>query len=483
MEAFVRMKAYGIDPTDGALQTLGDTASGMGKDVMAAVESLADAVTGEFERLKEFGIKSSQKGGFVTFTYQNIKSGKEMSVKVKKNAAEIRAALLGIWKGNYGGGMDAMSRTMTGRLSNISDAWGRFQRKIGDAGFFAHVSERIGRLLAWLDTKAGKAKLEEWAKKTSAALIRLATAVEKFVGSIDWPRTIASIAAFAEGLTKVWTAVGGLGGVIDAAVILFIANLGLAALGSAAGIAALATAFLGFDVAIAPVVLIIAAVALAIAGIYLAIRHWDVVWRALVKTLTGFTPAQWLAGWEYVKGFFSVLWPEIKRLFSDFIGWAVTKLTGFTPAQWLSGWNTVATWFTKVWADVTKAFDAGVKSVWSVLPPWFRKILQGAAFAVKFLVNPVGAGVDIASRAAKAAPRAPVSRAPARVSPRGQGEAAARGLLKRFGASDARPAEANVNGKLAITVHSDGRPPTVRAQSRTPGWEMAVMRGALGALV
>ncbi|MGZ8370087.1 MAG: hypothetical protein ACXWVH_03420, partial [Caulobacteraceae bacterium] len=139
MEAFVRMKAYGIDPTDGALQTLGDTASGMGKDVMAAVESLADAVTGEFERLKEFGIKSSQKGGFVTFTYQNIKSGKEMSVKVKKNAAEIRAALLGIWKGNYGGGMDAMSRTMTGRLSNISDAWGRFQRKIGDAGFFAHV--------------------------------------------------------------------------------------------------------------------------------------------------------------------------------------------------------------------------------------------------------------------------------------------------------------------------------------------------------
>jgi len=57
--AFVQLRAYGLDPTNGLLRTLGDTSAAMGKDVMQAVEAVADAVTGENERLKEFGIQAS----------------------------------------------------------------------------------------------------------------------------------------------------------------------------------------------------------------------------------------------------------------------------------------------------------------------------------------------------------------------------------------------------------------------------------------
>ena len=59
-EGFVALKNYGIDPTNGTLRTLGDTAAAMNKPLMQGVEALADAVTGENERLKEFGIVSQQ---------------------------------------------------------------------------------------------------------------------------------------------------------------------------------------------------------------------------------------------------------------------------------------------------------------------------------------------------------------------------------------------------------------------------------------
>ena len=44
-EAFVKLRAYGLDPTTGLMHTLGDTASAMGKPIMQAVEAIADAVT------------------------------------------------------------------------------------------------------------------------------------------------------------------------------------------------------------------------------------------------------------------------------------------------------------------------------------------------------------------------------------------------------------------------------------------------------
>lgn len=59
MESFVRLKAYGIDPMDGSLRAMGDAAAGMSKPLMAAVEAVADAMQGENERLKEFGITAA----------------------------------------------------------------------------------------------------------------------------------------------------------------------------------------------------------------------------------------------------------------------------------------------------------------------------------------------------------------------------------------------------------------------------------------
>jgi len=78
-EAFIKARSYGIDPTNGTLQTLGDTAAAMGKDIIQAVEAMADAMTGENERLKEFGIKAKIEGDNVAYSWTST-SGEAKSV-------------------------------------------------------------------------------------------------------------------------------------------------------------------------------------------------------------------------------------------------------------------------------------------------------------------------------------------------------------------------------------------------------------------
>lgn len=167
--SFVKLKAYGIDPiANDALRILGDTGAAMGKTLDQAVEAFADASTGEFERLKEFGIKAKTEGDNVTFSW--TKNGQELTKTVKKNATEIRAFLLDTMGDRFTGAMDRQSRTWAGMMSNLGDTWTAFQRKIGEAGFFDKVSERLRGLLATLDRLDADGSLDRWAKGFSAAL-------------------------------------------------------------------------------------------------------------------------------------------------------------------------------------------------------------------------------------------------------------------------------------------------------------------------
>lgn len=167
--AFIKLKAYGIDPiADDALRTLGDTASAMGKDLNQAVEALADAQTGEFERLKEFGIRAKQQGDEVTFSW--TQNGEELTETVKKSATDIRNFLLDTMGNRFTGAMDRQSRTWNGMMSNLGDTWTGFQRKIGEAGFFAKINGQLESLLATINRLDEEGRLDEWATAISNTL-------------------------------------------------------------------------------------------------------------------------------------------------------------------------------------------------------------------------------------------------------------------------------------------------------------------------
>ena len=58
--SFTKLVNLGLKPSERALVSYGDTASAMGKSLDQMIEAVADAATGEFERLKEFGIKGQK---------------------------------------------------------------------------------------------------------------------------------------------------------------------------------------------------------------------------------------------------------------------------------------------------------------------------------------------------------------------------------------------------------------------------------------
>jgi phage tail tape-measure protein len=180
MEAFVQLKAYGIDPIDGALAAAGDAAAGMSKPLMQAIEALADAQTGEFERLKEFGIRASVQGNKVAFTY--MKNGKEIRKETKKTAAEMKDAITGIWSERFGGMMDRQSKTFSGMMSNLKDGWTDFMLRVGQAGVFDKVKAKLQGVVDWLNAKLDDGSIDKWATRISN---RLGEVIDRIKGIDD----------------------------------------------------------------------------------------------------------------------------------------------------------------------------------------------------------------------------------------------------------------------------------------------------------
>ncbi len=190
MEAFVSLKAYGIDPVGGSLTAIGDAAAGMSKPIMQAVEAVADAMTGEYERLKEFGITAAVAGDKVTFTY--VKAGKAISVVAKKGI-EAEKAVEGIFNTRFGGMMAKQSATFAGVISNLKDSWSNFLLMVADAGIFDMVKAKINAILGKVTQWAKDGTLKAWAQKVSDWLEKAFTWADKFVRETDWGKVVSDM--------------------------------------------------------------------------------------------------------------------------------------------------------------------------------------------------------------------------------------------------------------------------------------------------
>ncbi|ODT85635.1 MAG: hypothetical protein ABS78_19420 [Phenylobacterium sp. SCN 70-31] len=127
-EAFTKMQAYGLKTSEESLRSFGDTASAMGKSLDQFVEAVADAVTGEFERLKEFGIKSKTVADGIVFTFKGV------STKVGKDAESIQNYLEGIGKTDFAGSMERQAQTIKGAFSNLTDSIQQTFFQLGENG-------------------------------------------------------------------------------------------------------------------------------------------------------------------------------------------------------------------------------------------------------------------------------------------------------------------------------------------------------------
>ncbi|MDJ1468151.1 hypothetical protein [Xanthocytophaga flava] len=178
-DSYVKLINRGITPTREQLVALGDTASSQGKSLDQYIEAFLDAQTGEFERLKEFGIKASKSGDQVTFSFKN------QTAVVKNNSEAISEYLYGLGEmPGVLGGMANQAETASGKVSNLGDSWDNLLNTLGSGktGLFGAVIE----FLADMVNMANKAFMSIEQIKESVAASTLNTELKADMEEINF---------------------------------------------------------------------------------------------------------------------------------------------------------------------------------------------------------------------------------------------------------------------------------------------------------
>lgn len=126
-EGYVKMVNRGMRPSQAEMVKMTDLAASQGKTFDQLVEAALDAQTGEFERLKEFGIRGSKSGDEVTLSFKGMQ-------KVVANTPEaIQGAIVSFGAMNGVAGQNAkMMETLGGKTSNLGDSFDSLQVTLGN---------------------------------------------------------------------------------------------------------------------------------------------------------------------------------------------------------------------------------------------------------------------------------------------------------------------------------------------------------------
>ena len=317
-----KLQSYGIEG-DRILKTtnrtylemIGDMASGMGKSFDQAIEAVADARTGELERLKEFGITKNMIAEF----------GKSKGLEIFNNKGQIQdlelfnKTLFEMMDSRFGGAMEKQAKTFRGGLSTISGAAKSALSTLAGVNEFGDIVEnspfQILRDKVIIPFANTLIKLQEdgtftkWAENLSNIFGEIITVGGKVIDFIvKWKEVLIPLASAIAGLF-----------VINKVIVL---------------IGALKTALSAFS--FSPIMLGIGAV---IAIGVLLYRNWDLIKEKLISL------------WEKIKGFVKVF-----LLFSG-IG-LIIKLGQLL----VKNWDLIKAKLASLWAKI-KAFG---KALWDI---------------------------------------------------------------------------------------------------------------------
>lgn len=125
-EAYIKLVNRGLKPTSRELTNMGDLASSQGKSVDQLIEAILDAMTGENERLKEFGIKAAKSGETTKFTFRGV------TTEVRNSEQAIKDYLLSLGQlEGVAGSMTVQMQELEGMQSNFGDTVDSVLNRIG----------------------------------------------------------------------------------------------------------------------------------------------------------------------------------------------------------------------------------------------------------------------------------------------------------------------------------------------------------------
>ena len=141
-DSFVRLANQGFTPTRQEMVKLGDLAASTGKRFDQLAEAVLDAQVGEFERLKEFGVRAQAAGDKVIFTFKGV------TTEVDRTDKSIQSYLLNLGElEGVSGSMEAISETLAGKVSNLGDNYDRLLNTIGQSSVWGTAVDGLSGML------------------------------------------------------------------------------------------------------------------------------------------------------------------------------------------------------------------------------------------------------------------------------------------------------------------------------------------------
>ena len=412
MGGFIKLKNMGLDPSLDALTAYGNTASAMGKSLNDMVEAVADAATGEFERLKEFGIRASSEGDKVKFTFQGV------TTTVKKDAKQIELYLKNLGLTKFAGGIEAQSKTFKGQMSTMQDNVKAFAASIGKMlipalnDMFKKIQPVIESIQKWMEKNPtltryiilGTAAVAALSLGLSAlafifgGLMKLVsigtTVVRVFTAAIRYGTAAVRFMSVAVQFgTRVLNA-------MRMMILGAIGNLNMMTIKTK--LMAYAQIFWNNVTQFGTAVMKVFRTALLFVGN--AMKIVNLIFKAnpvilIITIIIGLVYAL-MKAWRPIVNFFKWIWDGIKNIFKNFWEWlkswimapvnaiknAWSKLTGFFKNLWTNIKNIFKGWVDWIFGLPKRFFEAGAKlvsSIWDGIKSkfndmvnWFKKGLK-----------------------------------------------------------------------------------------------------------
>jgi tape measure domain-containing protein len=256
VQAYARLRAFGLDPTTGSLQAMVDT--------MAATGGGAEKLDGLTLALGQAWTKGKLQGEeAMQMLERGVPVWDLLAEAMGKSAAEVQklseqgklgkeeiTLLMDALGSKYFGASERASETWNGIISNLRDQWTRFQRMVMNSGLFVWMKGQLQQLLDTLNRMAANGQLQAWADAVGHQMMAVLQGIRDLAVGIYnvWTTVFPALNRFAE-IVGGWDVVGwiALGALFSNSLLLVAGGIikigiGLAAITSAP-IVALALAF------------------------------------------------------------------------------------------------------------------------------------------------------------------------------------------------------------------------------------------------
>lgn len=160
--AFIKWTNVGLKPTIEKLGQIGDVASSLGAGFEQTAEAFKDLAVGQTKRIEEIGIVATQTNGKIQLSFKGVNLQIDKSAQGVEKALSVYSQLPGVL-----GSSSAVSKTLTGQISNFKDNIDILAKSIGDrssgliSSFLTFANDALGGLNDALNKNSDKLRTQQ----------------------------------------------------------------------------------------------------------------------------------------------------------------------------------------------------------------------------------------------------------------------------------------------------------------------------------